>query len=522
MTKFKNMAKKLFAIIALLAIVVTNTKNVNAAAETITLGPASPTGKYIAGVVFSYKKTTDGRLLFCVDMHTNTAQNTTATIVRDSKLIDNGLVYILKNGYPEKSITGDNDKDYYITQTAVWWYLDEVTGSQNLGDYFKVSGSDPYNMRHYVKELVDAGLAHRNDPGSVSDAKLTIGTDDASFTLNNNYYVSGSIKATEISGVDSYSVALSGAPQGTIIEKTAGTAVSALDYNGAFNINNNESFRIKVPKASAEANELSITVIAKATGAVAYNAYEYKPADSTMQHVALLEKEQKTVKSDLTLTLATSKVTVVKIDSETKQPLAGATLVLRDSAGTELTRWTSTVNAHVIRNLAPGTYTVEEVSAPEGYQLNTNKSTFTISKEKRDIRVEFENAPTKVVVTITKIDASTKQPLAGATMAIKDSTGEIVYKFVTGTDPEVITDLPAGTYTLEEISAPEGYIRNTKVVTFTIDKEHRSHQITFENEKEVTVPDTASAASLLLLVLGIAMTGFGLEYVFKNGKKSHK
>ena len=515
-----KLAKKLLAIIALFAIVVTNTRNVNAAAETITLGPASPTGKYIAGVVFSYKKTTDGKLLFCVDMHTNTAQNTTATLVKNSSIIDNGLIYILRNGYPEKSITGDNDKDYYITQTAVWWYLDEVTGSQNLGDYFKESGSDDYNMRHYVKELVQAGLANRNNPQSVSNAKLTIGTNDPSFTLRNNYYESDSIRATEISGISSYSVTLSGAPKGTIIEKTAGTAVSALDYNGAFSIDQNESFRIKVPKASAEANEINITVTAKATGAVGYNAYEYKPADSSMQHVALLEKEQKTVKSELTLNLTTSKVTVVKIDAETKQPLAGAVLILRDSTGTELTRWTSTVNAHVIRNLVDGTYTIEEDSAPTGYQLNTNKSTFTISNSNRNIKVEFENAPNKIVVTIVKIDAETKQPLAGATMAIKDSTGEIVYKFVTETTPEVITDLPAGTYTLEEISAPEGYVRNEKVATFTIDQEHRSHQITFENEKEVPVPDTASTASILFIILGIAITGYGLEYVFKNGKKA--
>ena len=520
MKKIKSLAKKLLAIIALFAIVVTNTRNVNAAAETITLGPASPTGKYIAGVVFSYKKTTDGKLLFCVDMHTNTAQNTTATLVKNSNIIDNGLIYILRNGYPEKSITGDTDKDYYITQTAVWWYLDEVTGSQNLGDYFKETGSDDYNMRHYVKELVQAGLANRNNPQSASDAKLTIGTNDSSFTLKNNYYESGSIKATEISGINSYTVTLSGAPTGTIIEKTAGTAVSALNYNGSFAINKNESFIIKVPKTAVEATELNISVMAKATGVAGYNAHEYKPADSSMQHVALLEKEQKTVKSELKLSLSTSKVTIVKIDAETKQPLAGATLVLKDSTGKELTRWTSTVNAHVIRNLVDGTYTVEEVSAPNGYQLNTNKSTFTISESRRNIKVEFENAPNKIVVTITKIDASTKQPLAGATMAIKDSTGVIVYKFVTDATSEVITDLPYGTYTLEEVSAPEGYIKNNKVVTFTIDKEHRSHQITFENEKEVPVPDTASSTSILFIILGIAMTGFGLEYVFKNGKKA--
>ena len=40
-----------------------------------------------------------------------------------------GVAYILENGYPNKHFTGDSNKDYYITQLAVWWYLDDTTGS---------------------------------------------------------------------------------------------------------------------------------------------------------------------------------------------------------------------------------------------------------------------------------------------------------------------------------------------------------------------------------------------------------
>ena len=514
-----NWLKSITAFLLVAIVLFTSTLKVNAAAETITLGSASPTGRYIAGVGFSYKRTTDGQLLFCIDMHRNTAQNTTATLVPNSSVIDQGLTYILKNGYPEKSITGDNDKDYYITQTAVWWYLDEVTGSSNLGEQFKQYGSDAYNLRHYVRELVDAGITHRNLVGVLPETKLTIGTSNTTMTLEENYYVSDYIQATEIVDLSSYLVTLTGAPSGTIIEKSIGTAITALDYNGEFAVNEGEKIRIKVPATSVSASAFSITVNAKGTGTTRYAAYEYRPADSSMQNVALLEKTRKNVSSSLTLEASTTSVTVIKTDSETGQPLAGAVLLVKDASGNEVARWTSTTNAHIIRNLPNGDYTLEEVSAPEGYKLNKNVQRFTISNSNRSVRINFENAPKKVVVNITKIDQATKQPLAGAVLVIKDTNGEIVYKFTTSTTSEVITDIDYGTYTVEELSAPEGYIKSDQIVTFTIDAQHQSHQITIENAKSVDVPDTASASSIIMVILGIAITGFGLKFV-KNGQKS--
>ena len=516
MNKMKKFAKNLLAIIASLAVVLSPVASVSAAPSTIDLGPAKQAGKYIAGVTFSYKFTTDGKYLYCVNMHKNTAQNIKADLVTSGSVVDGGIVYILKNGFPEKSITGDTDKDYYITQTAIWWYLDETTGSQNLGDYFKSTGSDVYGMRKYVKNLVQQGVAHRNDSYGIKDPKLKISTNDNSMDLNGNYYESSNINVTEYANISGYKVTLTGAPAGTIIN------ANGKDISGTTaNISGNSSFKIKVPANAVTAQSLSIKVTASATGNMGYTANEYRPRDNSMQSVALLEKAQKSVKSELALEItAASKVAVVKVDSETKQPIAGAVLVLKDSTGKELTRWTSTTNAHVIKNLADGTYTIEEVSAPEGYRLNKNVSTFTIAEGKRNIKVSFENAPKKVVVNITKVDQASGQPLAGAVMVIKDAKGEIVYKWTTTTSSEVITDLENGTYTLEELSAPEGYIKSDKVYTFTIDDDHLSHQITFENGKEVYVPDTASVSSMIMIILGIVITGFGFRYVYKNGQRT--
>ena len=52
------------------------------------------------------------------------------------------------------------------------------------------------------------------------------------------------------------------------------------------------------------------------------------------------------------------------------KPLAGATFVVKDSAGKTVATWTSTTSSHVIKNLPNGTYTLQETKAPAGYILN--------------------------------------------------------------------------------------------------------------------------------------------------------
>ncbi len=517
MKSISKIAKTFVTLLLTLAMIVTPFNNVHAASNTIHLGSAYQTGTYIGGVSFSYKVTTDGRYLYCLNIHKKTAQNTDATLIANSTYITGGLVHILKNGYPYKSITGDNDKDYYITQTAVWWYLDMTTGSQNLGDEFKQTGTDAYHMRSLVKNLAEQGYAHRNDAISFTDTKLAIDAiGGKTMSLSNNYYVSNDIKATTAQNFGAYTVSLENAPKGTIIVSSNGAETA---YAGAFTVNSNDSFKVKVPSSSVTDTTTFIKVKANATGNTQYMAYEYKPVDTSMQNIALLEVTNKDVSSEITLEILTSKVTITKIDANTKQPLAGATLVVTDANGKEY-KWVSTINAHIIRNLPNGTYTLKEVAAPTGYILNNTPVSFTISDSKRDVKVTMENKPKNVVVNITKVDQATNTPLAGAILSIKDMTGTEVKRFETTTASVVFTDLKDGSYYVEELSAPYGYIKSDERIYFTVDDSHLSHQIIFKNAKVVDVPDTASSASTWMLILGLIITSSGICYIYKNGKRA--
>ena len=125
----KSIKKTILSVLVALLVFVSTATATYAVPQTITLGGTETLEGYVSGVKFTTKTTKDGGYLYCLDMKKKTAKDTTATLKGQR---DAGVAYIIANGYPSKSITGDRLKDYYITQTAVWWYLDDTTGSSNL------------------------------------------------------------------------------------------------------------------------------------------------------------------------------------------------------------------------------------------------------------------------------------------------------------------------------------------------------------------------------------------------------
>ena len=514
MKNLKKLAKTIFTFLFAAIMVATSTTNVQAVNETIQLAKATSTGSYIAGVTFSYKTTVNGDYLYCLNIHKSTAENVQAKLVRNSSYVDGGLVYIMQNGYPYKNITGNKDKDYYITQTAVWWYIDNVHGTTNLGEQFKQYGSDNYDLRKYVKALVNEGMNHRNDPVGSTKASMSI-SDNVGMTLDGDYYVSDTIKVSG-SNVTSYYLNIENAPSGTAIVTDGTTKI----YSDKMLLNTKSDFKVKVPVSSVS-KSLNMKLTVSANGSSGFTAYEYQPVDTSMQNIAIAIPDVKSLSATTTLKVeSTSKVSIIKVDSVTKKAVAGAKLTLKDANGKEITTWVSTTNAHIIKDLPNGTYTIEEIEAPKGYLVNKNVTKFTITDTNKNIEVQFENAPKEVVVNIMKIDQETNAPLAGAVLVVKDANGKEIARFTTTDKAYVLTDLPNGTYTVEEISAPEGYIKSDEVISFTIDDEHLSHQITFINAKEVIVPDTSSVSSIIMVILGIVITGIGIKFIYKNGKKA--
>lgn len=591
---------KLFVTMLLIGIIFAANSGVGAVAKTISVGSASYAGNYIDGVGFHIKATTSGKYLYCVERLKTLVKNTTGTLVGEK---DAGFAYLVKNGYPNKSFTGDKKKDYYITQSAIWWYIDEIKGTNSLSKAFKTTAKDEYNLRKHMKTLVEGAKAARKK--GYAKTTLSIKSSSANLKLSSDkqYYVSESISVTS-SNISKYSVELSNAPSGTIVVDAKGSKKTSFSKD--------EKFIVKVPASKIKELKTNFTVKVSASGYVE-KVYEYKPADSTMQNFITIDlvKETTNVSDKLNLSISSSKVTIqktdkatgkalagaklvvkdskgtvvhkwtslsteaeviynlpngkytieeteapkgyeklttvksftisdsnknitvkvenqvkkgvvtiLKIDKATKKALAGAELVLKNSKGTVVHKWTSTTEAEVIENLENGKYTIEETKAPNGYLKLDKVKSFTITDSNKNIEIKLENEARKSVVTITKIDKSTNETLAGAILVVKDQSGAQKAKFTTTTDSYTILDLPNGTYTVVEESAPTGYQKSDEVITFTIDDNNLTHQITFYNYPEVKVPDTATTSSSLMVLIGIIMIGASVGFVYKNAKQA--
>lgn len=425
---------------------------------------------YIDNIHYGKLTSSLGGYVYCRDMNLGIPYGVTMTLEGEAPA---AIAYILSNGYPRTSITGDSDKDYYITQAALWWYMDLHMGGHNLPDSFKTTGSDPYNIRQYIINLVNG--AEQITSYATPAIKLVNNDSTLNLSSDKKYYESNTISVKTLYTTGNYTVSLENAPSGTTVVN-AGTGAEQTSFAPS------ESFKVRIPVDNVDIGSLNIKIRVTTTGSI-NKAYMYKSSDPSKQSVfgSVLYPDTSTVTDETNLTLETSKVTITKIDADTEQPLAGATFELKDSSGKIVATWTSTTSSHVIKNLPNGTYTLQETKAPDGYILNDKVVEFTITDTNRNISIRFRNRELERNATIIKIDSITKQPVAGATLVVKDSEGKVIEEFVTATEPHKLTDLEDGTYTVEETKAPAGYEKTDEIYEFTVDKDHRDVTVTIEN-----------------------------------------
>ena len=112
-----------------------------------------------------------------------------------------------------------------------------------------------------------------------------------------------------------------------------------------------------------------------------------------------------------------------------------------------------------------GEYIVREIEAPTGYILSDESYPVTISEYGEIIEITAVNKP--ITVEISKQDVYGNE-LAGAKMQLENSDGKVVEKWTSDGTNHVVTELPAGDYTLKEIAAPDGYVIATDI-KFTVD-----------------------------------------------------
>lgn len=336
---------------------------------------------YIGDTVnFGTKSLNDGSVAYCLDYHKLTPDHAVGTLAGE---MDAGMAYLIENGYPQKTIMGNKNIDYYITQVAIWWYLDETTGSTNLDNAFKTTDADPQNLRPTIKKLVENAIVAKNKGYKNPKLSATITNRQLTISSDQKYYISDEIKVN-LTDLENYTVSLTSAPEGSYITDKTG--------NKKTTFQNNETFRVYVKKDDQKLQKSDVKI--KITSKTTFNkVYKYTPENEVEQRIltailypTTIEKEQ-----DLSLIISPSKVTINKIDAETKKPLAGAVLVVKDKAGNVVAEFTTSEESYTIQDLSDGEYEVSEKSAPEGYALSEKTYKFTIDDNNREHTITFEN-----------------------------------------------------------------------------------------------------------------------------------
>ena len=467
------MKKKIFTLLFLLLSVFGFSLKADAAPATIKTTSLGKSSNLISGVPTVYiKHTSDSIYLYCEEALKKYPANTTIKLKGEAP---KGMVYILKN----RPNTGNANTDYYIMQTAVWWYRDIWSGTNNISQATKnkiISGRNSNTTYNKIYNLVEGAQYYSEVIGSMSISG------NNKFTEQGAYYVSDTITVKTL-GIANYNIDLIGAPYGTIITNRSGN-----------------TFKVSVPVSSvAEGKTISFQV--KVSGSYTLNtAYEYDYG-ANYQYVLYgkLDTANKPVSATLNLSVTKPEENifrVYKVD-EDGDYVKGAKLALYEgnctnkkcSSSNLYETWTTTNSAKVFENIPKGIYTLVEISAPSGYEIadkmyvNISSNSGTFKVEMVDYEIE-ENS-----LKVYKVDENDNY-VKGAKLALykedctnKTCTESKLYKtWTSGSSAMVFTDIPMGTYTLLEVEAPNGYkvAAKKKVV---VNSTNKTFKITMVDEK---------------------------------------
>lgn len=191
-------------------------------------------------------------------------------------------------------------------------------------------------------------------------------------------------------------------------------------------------------------------------------------------------------------------------DSLGSHSLAGAVFEVRDSAGTLVdTITTDNTGKAESKELVLGTYSVNEITAPSGFVLNSTPKNVTISYGSQTAAVIYgdvniPNKPQAGQITVQKTNADSDMgdyALSGAVFEIY-SGDTVVDTLTTDTDGKAVSKpLPLGAYIIKEKAAPEGFVLNTAAYDVELAYAGQTIEVVYES---VTVPNKPQTGTITI------------------------
>lgn len=215
---------------------------------------------------------------------------------------------------------------------------------------------------------------------------------------------------------------------------------------------------------------------------------------------------------------------VIKVDRDGKKKLKGAVFGIYDAdSDKKLDEITTDRKGVAEIELPVGDYYLRELEAPDGYERSEKCINFSISAGKtteKTVKNSKEDSDEDTgTLVIIKEDKDTGEELRNAVFGIYDSDGDKNDEVETGKDGTAELDLDAGSYYLRELSAPEGYQKDSKKITFKITAD-KTTKVTVKNEK---VPEEEKAGTLRIVKsaagTGARLSGASFAVYMADGNK---
>lgn len=215
--------------------------------------------------------------------------------------------------------------------------------------------------------------------------------------------------------------------------------------------------------------------------------------------------------------LKSSKLTVIKVDSETGQTVKGVTgfKIKNLKTNTESETYYTNENGFLTLpdEITYGDYELTEVIPPSGYVLNTTPVSFGIDGNTPEVVIRLSDKPEKGKISVLKkgemfssvevsedryvpvysekgltgaeFEVSAAEDIYTADGTLRISKGALADTLVTGEDGTAESkELYPGKYLLREISAPDGFAADTEVRELTVTAGIKKIEVKNERQKQ--------------------------------------
>ncbi len=360
-------------------------------------------------------------------------------------------------------------------QFAIREVIKQLEGSQYVRDYWQMedfyaaSGNAPAVYLEYARWLATNGIARGSMTG-----KITVSNKSVSSV---NGRTVGTVKLT----TDADLIRISKS-YGTVTGHTYGEDGSYYYLNSGDTItitSTASAFSFKAESMSSPEEEAGFFVGV--------------PQEAIQKLLIPIEGLPYPLKSvSVSFEIPYGSISVTKKDAASGAVLAGAVFDLMSGSTVIQTQTTGANGVVTFSNIAPGTYTIRERTAPQGYTLGSvNVQNVTVTNGQTS-GVTFKNDKTTAKIKIRKTDQVTGSALAGATFTITRlsvpatdngaGVGEVITITTNANGVAETGWLKWGKYKIEETAAPDGYLNSGYSTVVECYENGKTYSFDVENE----------------------------------------